>query len=400
MQAPHVVIVAKNPPNLYSGGRYHSWTMAEALAYAGYRVTYVTDHSPLFLEDFSAFPCHQDVRLYLTKNFVSCLPGEAVDVVVVIPGLDREVDFYSKALRLVQEKGARLIFQNFETPNWFNALAPVPRDPSLWDHWKLCAEHAHVVLSIAGEGDRFAREYYDVDPARTTFAHSYPSINTFEADSAPYVEREARIVVVSRFVQGEHKGADRLHDVLSPAMRGYTLVLLVGNGDVPSTRLAELVAAGRRCGVEVEVKRKLSDREKFVELKRGAVMAYPSLFEGFGLPPVEALYCGLPCVAFDLPVLREVCGDALAYAAHGDWVEFRERLEQMLHNGLPGGRQGGFVVDAATFAAHAKRVDAVMQDVLAREPLAGLGRSVGARSRSVGRLRRWLGLGVAPRETS
>ena len=41
-----------------------------------------------------------------------------------------------------------------------------------------------------------------------------------------------------------------------------------------------------------------------------AVLCYPSLYEGFGLPPLEALAAGTPVVASDIPVLREVLGDA------------------------------------------------------------------------------------------
>lgn len=400
MPPTHIAIVAKNPPNLYSGGRYHSWTMAEALASAGHRVTYVTNHIPLFYEDFNTFPHHAEVRLHLTQTFTSCLPGEAVDVVILVPGLDRSADFYSKTLRLVHEKGARLIFQNFETPNWFNALAPVPRDPSLWDHWKLCAEQADMVLSIAREGDRYAREFYDVDPARTRFTYSYPSVNTFVADSVADVRREKRIVVLSRFVQGEHKGAEHLLDVVSPLMRGYTLVLLVGSGDVPPRWLSALTSAAKRFGVDVEVKRKLTDHEKFSELKRASIMVYPSLFEGFGLPPVEALYCGLPCVAFDLPVLREVSGDALVYAKHGDWAEFRARVEQVLGQSSPGRHASGCGIEATTFEAHTKRIDEVIQDVMAREPLASGSRRVGVPRRSAGPLRRWFGRRLAGRGSS
>ena len=50
-------------------------------------------------------------------------------------------------------------------------------------------------------------------------------------------------------------------------------------------------------------------------LYRGAeLVALPSFYEGFGLPAVEALRAGAPLIASDLPVLREVAGEAALYA--------------------------------------------------------------------------------------
>ena len=51
--------------------------------------------------------------------------------------------------------------------------------------------------------------------------------------------------------------------------------------------------------------------EQLPALYRGAeVFVFPSRFEGFGMPVVEAMACGVPCVVSSHPSLDEACGDA------------------------------------------------------------------------------------------
>lgn len=49
-----------------------------------------------------------------------------------------------------------------------------------------------------------------------------------------------------------------------------------------------------------------------------AALVHPATYEGFGLPPLEALATGTPVVASDIPVLREVLGDQATFAPPGD----------------------------------------------------------------------------------
>jgi glycosyltransferase involved in cell wall biosynthesis len=60
--------------------------------------------------------------------------------------------------------------------------------------------------------------------------------------------------------------------------------------------------------------------------RRAALTLLPSEREGFGLPLVETLACGTPVVASDIPVLREIGGDAASYAPLGDVGAWRDTV--------------------------------------------------------------------------
>src|SRR5690606_6847481 len=57
---------------------------------------------------------------------------------------------------------------------------------------------------------------------------------------------------------------------------------------------------------------------------------YPSLFEGFGLPVLEAMACGVPVICSRVPSLLEVAGDAAITVAPDDEAGFAHALRLVL----------------------------------------------------------------------
>ncbi len=87
----------------------------------------------------------------------------------------------------------------------------------------------------------------------------------------------------------------------------------------------------RRLGLEsaIRVLPFLSEQELAAVYQRAVLVLLPSEAEGFGLPVVEALACGAPVLASDLPALREVGGMAAEYAPTvdvADWVACAQGL--------------------------------------------------------------------------
>ena len=363
-----IVFYGINPATGFSGGRYHVWLMAEAAAELGLRVSYITDNYPTFYADFenpSLFPANKKIKLYTIPICSdSCeFPDVPCDVFIVVPHNKCNGHFVKNALQFAMKKKARIGFLNFETPNWYNQLSPIKREANDWEGWKKLAKYSSVIFSSSAEGTKFAKEFYPIKNKNQSFCHCWPPVNTRVADMLPAYKKEKRIVLFVRFTASEHKGSNLIADIISKGMSGYTLVLIVGLGTEEKRFIESINKKAKKYNVSVKIKKQISEEQKWIELKRASLLIYPSFFEGFGLPPVEAQYVCTPCIAFDLPVLREISGDGIIYVPAGNLNELKSNIDRILETNSEWSHLKKNIESKVHFDSFTKRVNNLLKQI-------------------------------------
>lgn len=78
----------------------------------------------------------------------------------------------------------------------------------------------------------------------------------------------------------------------------------------------------------------VTDPELKALYEHAAVFAFPSYYEGFGLPPLEAMSCGCPVVTSRAASLPEICGDAAMYCDPADSKELAAALRRLANDSV------------------------------------------------------------------
>jgi len=129
-----------------------------------------------------------------------------------------------------------------------------------------------------------------------------------------------------------HKNAEGLlkaYQLLVQGERVEAPPLVMVGGFPPDGALAQRASAmllGERIRCLGHVQ-----RDELAALYRGALaFLYPTLYEGFGLTVLEAMACGVPVIAGDVPAVREVGGDAVLRVNPRDVVELVAAVRRVL----------------------------------------------------------------------
>ncbi|MFN8104105.1 MAG: glycosyltransferase family 1 protein [Acidimicrobiia bacterium] len=117
-------------------------------------------------------------------------------------------------------------------------------------------------------------------------------------------------------------------DAVAATVTGVRLVVAGPDGwGTPAYEAAVAAAAHRDRVVRLGY---VGDRDRADLLAGATLFAYPSIYEGFGFPPLEAMTCGTAVVATRAGAVPEVCGDAAALVDVGDVDGLAEVMGSLL----------------------------------------------------------------------
>lgn len=104
-------------------------------------------------------------------------------------------------------------------------------------------------------------------------------------------------------------------------------LVLAGGGPLTSDEQSLIVSLGLQTRVTQTT---VPESEMPSAYAQARMCVFPSTYEGFGLPAVEAMACGTPVILCESSSLPEIGGDAAVYFAPGDDAALSERMRELL----------------------------------------------------------------------
>ena len=202
---------------------------------------------------------------------------------------------------------ADMIYERF--PDLFNG----PGSDEFRELKRRCVMTADAVLSISEATSRDLQQFYDLDPKRIHVVHLacsnvFRPLDKRDISLDGITDRRFFLYVGSRAHYKNFHGMITAYSLWKQA--GETRLLVVGPPwtSEEQRNLAELGIQDR-----VDLLTVVDDDTLCAFYNRALAFIYPSLYEGFGIPLLEAMACGCPVIASRIDTTVEVAGGCPIY---------------------------------------------------------------------------------------
>jgi glycosyltransferase involved in cell wall biosynthesis len=111
-----------------------------------------------------------------------------------------------------------------------------------------------------------------------------------------------------------------------------TKLIIIGGGTEEDYYKLKLMISKLSLTDNVIVTKFVSDTDLLKLLNESKVFVFPSRFEGFGLAPLEAMACGLPCIVTNIPVLKDLHNNIVILVKPDNYKVLADRILELLRD--------------------------------------------------------------------
>lgn len=192
-------------------------------------------------------------------------------------------------------------------------------------------EYAHFVLTPSAHSKELLKNIYNLPERRIKVIHNGANTLKLNSKTLDCVKEENFILYLGRITRMKNiQGILKSFDLISSKV-DHKLVI-VGNNEKEMQKEINAACLKKISRNKIVFKQNLTEEEKCVLMKKASLFLFVSLYEGFGLPPIEAMACGCPVIASNNSSLPEVCGDAAYYVDPENHSEIANGILEVLNN--------------------------------------------------------------------
>jgi glycosyltransferase involved in cell wall biosynthesis len=197
-------------------------------------------------------------------------------------------------------------------------LRHVQRRPALYSVVTMLAErnlleYPSVYVTISDTVRREMHEYYEIPLDRIRVARPSADLDLFRPVrnvDVPFPRDKVNLLHVGTAVP--RKNILGIVEAIGRLGPGRFRLIRVGPPTDPRV-VEQYVHRAKELGVEILELGYVPDERLAAYYSAADLVLFPSTFEGAGIPPLEAMACGTNVVVSEIPVHREMCGDAAFY---------------------------------------------------------------------------------------